>query len=191
MDTRILAAILIAVVVLVVVAVLLTMRKRKSEQLRSHYGPEYERALQQHGDARRAEAALLQREKRVEKFSIRPLPAEERQRYMDDWAAVQRRFVDDPALAITEADQLVTFVMAARGYPMVDFEQRAADISVHYPGVVQNYRFARQIVLRNGEGQSTTEDLRQAMIYFRSLFEELLTSPTAQRTGATYERLAS
>jgi hypothetical protein len=191
MDTRILVAIVIAVALLVVIGVVLILRRQKSEQLRKHYGAEYERAVQQHGDARHAEVALVEREKRVEKFSIRSLPADERQRYLNDWALVQRRFVDDPALAITEADTLVNSVMAARGYPMADFEQRAADVSVNYPGVVQNYRLARQIVLRHTQGQSTTEELRQAMVHFRSLFEELLAPSKAEKIGVTHERIAS
>jgi hypothetical protein len=188
MDTRILVPVIIVVAIIIVVAALLVMRKRKSEQLRQRFGPEYDRTLQQHGDPRRAEAVLAEREKRVEKFSIRPLSAGDRERYAVEWAAVQRRFVDDPAFAVTEADKLLTTVMAARGYPMADFEQRAADISVNYPGVVQNYRSAREIVLRRGKGQATTEDLRQAMVYFRSLFDELLESPKTEKIGVPHER---
>ena len=191
MDTRILVPVVIAVVVMVVVAALLVMRKRKSDQLKQRFGPEYDRAVQQHGDARHAEAVLSQREKRVDKFSIHLLPGGDRERYAQEWAVVQRRFVDDPSMAVTEADKLVATVMAARGYPMADFEQRASDISVNYPGVVQNYRSAREIVLRHGKGQSTTEDLRQAMVYFRSLFEELLDSPKPEKTGVSHERIAS
>jgi hypothetical protein len=101
---------------------------------------------------------------------------------------VQRQFVDDPVLAVGEADKLVTNVMSARGYPMGDFEQRAADISVNYPGVVQNYRSAQTIVVRRGKGQATTEDLRQAMVYFRSLFDELLDLPQTEKIGVPHER---
>jgi hypothetical protein len=191
MDTRILVLIVVAVVVLIVIAVLLIMRKRKSDQLKKHFGSEYGRVVLQHGDARHAEAVLVQREKRVEKFSIRPLPEGDQERYVQEWAGVQRRFVDDPSMAVTEADKLVSTVMAARGYPMADFEQRAADVSVNYPGVVQNYRSAREIVQRHGKGQSTTEDLRQAMVYFRSLFEELLDSPKPEKIGVSHERIAS
>ena len=188
MDTRILIPILIGVVVLIVVIALLVIRKRKSDQLKQHFGPEYDRVVQQHGGAGRAEAILAEREKRVEKFSIRALPAGERERYAEEWANVQRRFVDDPALAVTEADALVNRVMAARGYPMGDFEQRAADISVNYPRVVQNYRSAREIVVRHSAGQSTTEDLRQAMVYYRSLFDELLASTNPQKLGVIHEQ---
>ena len=131
MDTRILALIVIGVVVLIVIAALLAMRKRKSAQLKEHFGPEYDRVAQEQGDARHGEAVLSQREKRVEKLSIHPLPGFQREGYLQEWMAVQRRFVDDPSAAVTEADSLVTAVMTARGYPMSDFEQRAADISVN------------------------------------------------------------
>jgi hypothetical protein len=191
MDTRILVSVVVAAVVIIVIAALLVMRKRKSDQLKQRFGSEYDRLAQQDGGARHAEAVLAEREKRVEKFPIRPLPTGDRERYAQEWGLVQKRFVDDPAAAVTEADKLVTTVMGARGYPMVDFEQRAADVSVNYPAVVQNYRSAREIVLRHGKGQSTTEDLRQAMVYFRSLFEELLDSPKPEKIGVSRERIAS
>src|SRR5271170_4252578 len=188
MDTNIVVPIVIGVAVLIVIIALLIIRKRKSDQLKQHFGPEYDRVVQQHGGPRRAEAILAEREKRVEKFSIRALPAGERERFAEEWAGVQKRFVDDPSMAVTEADTLVTKVMAARGYPMGDFEQRAADISVNYPAVVQNYRAARVIVGRHSQGQSTTEDLRQAMVYYRSLFDELLASTNPQKIGVIHER---
>lgn len=188
MDTKILVPIIVVVVGLIAIAAILIMRKRKSDQLKQRFGAEYDRTVQRLGDERRAEAILAEREKRVEKFSIRPLPVDDQERYAQQWAGVQRRFVDDPSFAVNEADKLVTTVMTARGYPMGDFEQRAADVSVNYPGVVQNYRSARDIVLSYGNGQSTTEDLRQAMVYFRSLFEELLDSPKPEKIGASHVR---
>jgi hypothetical protein len=192
MDTRTLTFVLIAVVIVIAVAALLIMRKRRSDQLKQRFGPEYDRAVLQHGDARHAETVLADRAKRVEKFSIRALPPGDRERYAEEWANVQKRFVDDPAVAVTQADKLVTKVMTARGYPMSDFEQRTADISVNYPGVVQNYRSARTIVVRHNKGQSTTEDLRQAMVHFRSLFDELLEStPKTEKIGVSHERIAS
>jgi len=191
MDTRILAFIVIGVVVLFVIAALLIVRKRKRAQLKEHFGPEYDRVAQEQGDARHAEAVLSQREKRVEKLSIHPLPGFQREGYLQEWMAVQRRFVDDPSAAVTEADSLVTDVMSARGYPMSDFEQRAADISVNYPTVVHNYRSAREIVLRHAKGHSSTEDLRQAIVCYRSLFEELLDSPKPVKIGVSHERVAS
>jgi hypothetical protein len=190
MDTRILIPVVIALAVIIFFAVLVIMRKRKSDRLKQHFGTEYDRVLRQHGDTRHAEAVLSEREKRVEKFSIRPLPTGDRERYADEWAGVQRRFVDDPSMAVTEADTLVTKVMGARGYPMGDFEQRTADVSVSYPGVVQNYRSAREIVLRHTDGQATTEELRQAMVHFRSLFDELLDSPRPEKVLIP-ERIAS
>jgi hypothetical protein len=185
MDTRMFYPILFAVLVLLAIAAVLVLRKRKSDQLKQRFGPEYDRVVQQHKGTRHAEAVLIEREKRVEKFSIRALPVGDRERYADEWAGVQRRFVDDPSMAVTEADKLVTKVMTARGYPMGDFEQRAADVSVSYPGVVQNYRSAREIVVDHGNGRSTTEGLRQAMVYFRSLFDELLDSPKLETIGVT------
>jgi hypothetical protein len=188
MDTHILVPVLILVIILIVAAAVIVSRRRKSDQLKQQFGPEYERAVKQHGDARHAEAVLAEREKRVNSFSIRELAGPDRERFAEQWAAVQRRFVDDPATAVTEADTLVTQVMNARGYPMGDFEQRAADVSVHHPAVVQNYRAAREIVVRHARGQSTTEDLRQAMVYYRSLFDELLGSTNTARTGVMHER---
>jgi hypothetical protein len=191
MDTRILIPIIaILVAAIILVAVVIT-RRRKSEHLKQHFGPEYDRTVQMHGDSRHAEAVLLEREKRVEKFSLRPLPPADRERYAGEWAAVQRRFVDDPSTAVIQAEKLVTTVMAARGYPMGDFEQRAADLSVNYPNLVQNYRSARELTQRHTQGQSSTEDLRRAMVYFRSLFDELLEVPKSQTVGVSHERLAS
>lgn len=191
MDPKILVPVVVAVVIIIVVAALFAVRKRKSVQLKQRFGPEYDRLVQQNGGPAHAEDVLAEREKRVEKFSIRPLSPGDRERYAQEWELVQRRFVDDPSMAVTEADNLVTAVMSARGYPMVDFEQRAADISVNHPAVVQNYRSAREIVLRHGKGRSTTEDLRQAMVYFHSLFEELLGSPKPEKIGVSNERIAS
>jgi hypothetical protein len=191
MDNTTLIVIIAAVVAIIIVAAIIITRRRRSEHLKQQFGPEYDRAVQQHGDERHAEAVLIDREKRVEKFSLRPLNPVDRERYGAEWADVQRRFVDDPSTAVTQAEKLVTNVMAARGYPMGDFEQRAADISVSYPTVVQNYRSAREITLRHANGESSTEDLRQAMVYFRSLFDELLETNKSQSVGVTHERLAS
>jgi hypothetical protein len=188
--------IVVAIVVIAIVALvaaLLIARKRKSDHLKQRFGPEYDREVRQHGDARHAEAVLLEREKRVEKFAIHPLSPADRDRYANEWANIQKRFVDDPSMAVIQAEKVVTGVMTERGYPMGDFEQRAADISVNYPAVVQNYRSAREITLRHAQGQSSTEDLRQSMVYFRSLFDELLDYPkNANATiGVSHERIAS
>jgi hypothetical protein len=179
MDPKVLIAIIVVLAIIVIAAIVIARRRHRSTHLKQQFGPEYERALQQHGNASKAEAALAEREERVHKFTIRDLPATERAAYADEWAAVQRRFVDDPSMAVNEADRLVTRVMNARGYPMGDFDRRAEDISVNYPGVVQNYRLARDIVTRHSSGHASTEDLRQAMVYYRSLFDELLGSQAA------------
>src|SRR6204780_3738750 len=168
-----------AVIVLIGVVVLLYVRKRRSTTagLRQKFGPEYERAVLAHGS--KAETKLADREKRVEKLNIRDLDAMEHDRYSKQWQAVQSRFVDSPKGAVAEADDLVCSVMKVRGYPVSDFDQRAADISVDHPRVVENYRSAHEIALRAGKEGATTEDLRTAMIHYRSLFEELVQLPAA------------
>ena len=180
MDAKILIPISAIVVIFVIVAVAFIVRRRRTDQLKRRFGPEYDRTvLEQHGDARVAEAALAEREKRVEEFPLRALSAVDREAYLMEWSAVQRRFVDDPSAAVGSADRLVSRAMIDRGYPMTDFEQQAADISVSYPVVVQNYRAGHEIVMRHADGHATTEELRQAMIHYRTLFDELL-QPAAE-----------
>jgi len=173
----------LAAVVIVIIAVLawVYMRKRRSttEDLRKKFGPEYDRAVQVHGAGRKAESKLEDREKRVGKLDIRDLDSMERERFSKRWESVQSRFVDSPKGAVAEADDLVSSVMKARGYPVSDFDQRAADMSVDHPRVVENYRSAHAIALRVGKDQATTEELRTAMIHYRSLFEELVQLPVA------------
>jgi len=152
----------------------LVARKRRSQQLRERFGPEYDRVVSQEGEVSRAEGVLAMRAKRREKFELRPLTASMRSDFSTRWSAVQAQFVDDPKGAVSGADQLVNELMKARGYPVVDFDQRAADISVDHPVVVENYRAAHEIALRHSRGQASTEDLRKAMVHYRSLFEELL-----------------
>lgn len=184
MDTNVLIAIVVVVVAVLIIAAVIVTRKRRRERLRENFGPEYDRAVAVHGA--RAETVLADRERRVHSLSIKHLSAADRQTYAGEWEAVQRRFVDDPAMAVSEADSLVNRVMTARGYPMGDFEQRAADISVDHPAVVQNYRVARDIALRHSTGQASTEDLRQAMVHYRSLFGELLEVPKDE--AVVYQR---
>jgi len=167
-------AIIVAVIVLVVGAIIVFAQRRRTEKLRSRFGPEYERSVAESGDRRRAEAQLEKRAERVEKFHLRPLAAEDRSRFTEQWDRVQAHFVDAPAGAVAEADQLLGDIMATCGYPMGDFEQRAADISVDHPVVVQNYRSAHDIAVRQAKGQATTEDLRRAMIHYRALFEDIV-----------------
>jgi hypothetical protein len=177
MDPKIVTAIIVLIAVVAVLAVLFLTRRRKTEHLKQKFGSEYDRVVHQHGDPQRAETVLEQREKRVSRFEIRTLPPAERDGYVQLWAFVQKKFVDDPKAAVNEADRLVTEVMKARGYPMGEFNQRADDISVNYPNAVANYRAAHDIVMRHGQGQASTEDLRKAMVHFRSLFDELLGKP--------------
>ena len=175
-------AILILVLIVVVIAVgaFLFWQRRRSAALKQKFGPEYQRAVGQFGDERKAEAELAAREKRVRSLDIRSLTPEEQARFTEAWKKAQARFVDEPSQAAAEADTLVKELMQARGYPVGDFEQRAADISVDHPDVVDNYRNARAIAERNKSGKATTEDLRQAMVHYRSLFEELLETTAAQ-----------
>lgn len=179
MDPRILVAIIVVLAIILIAAIVIARRRHRTAHLKQHFGAEYQREVLQRGDASKAETALAEREARVHKLSIRELPATERAGYADEWAAVQRRFVDDPSMAVNEADQLVNRVMTARGYPMGDFDQRAEDVSVSYPTVAQNYRSARDIFVRHTGGRASTEDLRQAMVYYRSLFDELLGTPVS------------
>jgi hypothetical protein len=169
--------IVLAVVVIALIAGgLLLMQRRRTEHLQSRFGPEYERALKESGDKSKAEAELQEREKRVEKLSIRPLDSSQRQRFTDEWQRVQAKFVDDPEGSIKDADILLQEVMTARGYPVKNFEQVTADISVDHPKVVQHFRTAHEIAVRHEHGEGDTEDLRNAMINYRALFEELVTS---------------
>jgi hypothetical protein len=167
-----------AVILVVVVLAWLYLRKRRrtTAGLRQKFGPEYDRAVLTHGSERKAESKLEDREKRVEKLKIRDLDSTQHERFSKRWKSVQSGFVDSPKGAVTEADDLVSSVMKARGYPVSDFDQRAADISVDHPRVVENYRSARKIALRIEK--ATTEDLRTAMIHYRSLFDELVQVPT-------------
>lgn len=172
----------IIVVVLIVAAVLIVaIQKSRTARLRKKFGEtEYERTVVERGDRNKAEALLEQRTKRVSSFHLRTLTPGDRARFQETWAAVQARFVDGPAGAVTEADRLLGDVMAARGYPVGDFDTRAADISVDHPTVVQNYRAGHDIALRHLKGQASTEDLRRAMIHYRALFEDLLGETSAK-----------
>lgn len=172
LDAKTIVIFAVIIVALIVIAWAIA-RKRRTEALRRRFGPEYERTVREQGPGK-AETVLLERKQRVEKFSVRTLGAAERERFISEWRGLQTRFVDDPKGAVTDADKLVNKVMQARGYPMSDFEQRAADISVDHPQVVDSYRAAHEIALRHNRGEATTEDLRKAMLYYRSLFDDLL-----------------
>jgi FtsZ-interacting cell division protein ZipA len=167
--------ILIAVAIVAIgVAVWVYIQKKRTQDLRSRFGPEYDKAIDTHGSRAPAESDLEKREKRVAKFNIRSFRPDERAKYAEDWRIEQSLFVDDPRTAVKHADILVQDVMKQRGYPVSDFEQNAADLSVDHPRVVENYRLAHEIAIRDGRGQSSTEDLRKAMVSYRALFEDLL-----------------
>jgi hypothetical protein len=170
----ILGGMLIGAVIAVVAWSYRQKKRRHSQRLQQRFGPEYARTVDELGNRDKAEAELEAREKRVGAFNITALTPADAARFGQAWNALQSRFVDDPKAAVVQADQLVYELMAKRGYPMGDFERRAADISVEHPGVVANYRSARAIALRDERGQASTEELRKAVVHYRALFQELL-----------------
>ncbi len=174
-------------IVLVLAGLWVFAQRRKSEQLKSQFGPEYERTVNEIGDERKAETVLADRQKRVSSYTIKPLPADLREHFVETWPSVQAKFVDDPKYAVTRADDLLGEVMSARGYPMSDFDQRADDLSVDHPEIVQNYRKAHEIALRHSRGEASTEDLRTAMIHYRALFDDLVNEPNLNRVRPTQE----
>ena len=173
MSTIVIVAI---VLIVLIAAALFVMRRRQSQQLQKGFGPEYDRTLEERGgDRREAEAELRERRERRDQFDVRDLEPAARDRYSDRWRDAQRRFVDEPARAVGDADALVMEVMRDRGYPVAEeFDQRAADVSVDHPDVVEHYRAAHDISGRATAGEASTEDLRQAMVHFRALFVDLL-----------------
>ena len=176
MNTTTIIIILAAVAILLIgggLAWVFYRRKHKAD-LRQHFGPEYEHTVQAMGDERKAQAELEERQKRVEALDIHPLSTGERDHYMAEWRTIQSNFVDDPNQAIVDADRLIQEVMQIRAYPVSNFEQQAADLSVNYPEVVSNYRAAHEIAIKNAQKTADTEELRRAMVFYRSLFEDLL-----------------
>jgi hypothetical protein len=183
-ELIVIAVVVVAVIVAIAAAVFY-YRKSRKEKLQRRFGSEYDRAVAAHGSERKAEAALENREKRVEKLTLRELEPAERERFLDRWKAVQLAFVDSPRGALSQADDVISAVMQARGYPVADFEQRAADISVDHPRVTENYRAAHAVETRLQSGQTTTtEDLRTAMIHYRALFDELVQPTVTERRDA-------
>jgi hypothetical protein len=177
MDTPMVIVLAVAVLALIGVAVWLYLQKRRSDGLRSSFGSEYDRARQEHPDQRSTERALEERQERVEQFKIRVLTADERDRFAERWRSAEAQFVDNPGGATRTADAIVTEIMQARGYPVADFGQRAADVSVDHPRVVEHYRAAHAIALRTDRGESDTsdtEELRRAFAHYRALFDDLL-----------------
>jgi len=164
----------VLIVVVIAVGVLILLGRRRSAALRQEFGSQYRRAVGEFGDKRKAEAELAAREEHVHSLNIRALTPEEESRFVHSWRKAKARFVDEPSQAAADARILVNELMQTRGYPVGDFEQRAADISVDHPEVVSKYRAAREIAQRNNAAKATTEDIRQAMVNYRSLFKELL-----------------
>lgn len=176
--------VLIALAVVAVIAVVVwqALARRRTGRLQQQFGPEYERALGTTDSKQEAEAELQAREERRRQLEVRPLPQASRDRYLQNWQSVQAQFVDDPRGAVASADSLIQSVMAERGYPIEDFDQRAADISVDHPQVVENYRQGHRLAQASAEGSDSTEDLRQAMRHYRALFDELVEPATEQAT---------
>jgi len=175
-TTYIILIVVLVLVVGVVLALVYSSRNRRSSRLQDKFGSEYDHTVQAMGGKKKAQKELEERQKHVNTLEIHPLSPSERAHYLTDWAVVQSKFVDQPGEAIGNADRLINEVMQSRGYPVADFEQRAADISVNYPTLVSNYRAARAIAIKNEQHKADTEELRQAMIYYRSLFDELVLS---------------
>jgi hypothetical protein len=171
---------ILAVVLLAVAVGFISQRQQQSKRLRQRFGAEYDRAVTEFG-RNKAEAELKAREKRVEKLTIIPLAPADAARFTQAWTALQGRFIDNPKGVVVEADHLVRELMLKRGYPMGDFEMRAADISVDHPAVVENYRAAQAIAVRDELGEADTEELRKAVVHYRTLFDELLGERTAKR----------
>ena len=175
MDTNITLAVgAVVVLAVVILAIGLVARSIRSRKLHDRYGAEYDRTMQAAGGRREAEKQLHEREKRVHAYTLTPLTSEDRARFSTAWRDVEAAFVSNPAGAVARADELLTNVMAVRGYPMADFEQRAADLSVDHAEVVTNYRAGHEIAIRRSQGPGETEALRQAMIHYRALFEDLV-----------------
>lgn len=165
----------VGVLALIIVASLMARgaRKARSAQLRDKFGAEYDHVVQETGKRKRAEQELLARVDEVKKYDIRPFSIAERDRFRRDWALIEQRFIERPTTAVVEADELVADMMRVRGYPMGDFEKHAASLSVTHPRVIEHYRAGHRVI-GGAPGKSSTEDLRQAMLHYRALFDELI-----------------
>ncbi len=180
-NTELISAIVVLIfLVVVAIAGFVHRRGTRTKAFRNRFGSEYDRAVLEHGSSRRAEAKLADRETRVNALKIRELGATERERFIAEWQTVQSRFVDHPKAAVTEADDLIAALLESRGYPKDTFEQRAADVSVTYPRVMEDYRVAHAIAMRPHPAEASTEELRTAMIQYRAIFDELVQTQTPQ-----------
>jgi hypothetical protein len=181
-EIRLVAA--AVVLVLLVAAMVMWTGRRRSAGLKARFGPEYARTVDAVGNERKAEALLHARERRVASYTLKMLPPELRDHFIESWKKVQAQFVDDPRYAVTRADDLLGEVMSARGYPVKDFEQQASDLSVDHAEIVQNYRAAHDIAVRHGRGEAGTEEMRMAMIHYRALFDDLVHEPELHAMAA-------
>jgi hypothetical protein len=179
MDTWVWIVIAVAVVLIVVIAVAMAASRRRRQHLQGRFGPEYDRTVEGADRRRDAERELRDREARHDELELKPLSEASRQRYSQQWKEMQSGFVDRPQIAVADADRLITDLMRERGYPVDDFETRSDLVSVDHPDVVQNYRTAHGIAERTSQGQTSTEDLRQAVISYRALFDEMLVEQPA------------
>ncbi len=170
-------AVLIIIAIAVIVAIALVVKTQRSQKLKARFGPEYSRVVQETGSVAKAEAKLEKLASRVNHFKIVPLSADAHVDFVAAWQRIQGQFVDDPKMALSEADRLIQRLMDVRGYPVSDFKQRVADLSVDHPSIVEHYRKGHDISLRHSQGRASTEDMRQAMIYYRTLFDELANEP--------------
>ena len=182
MSTPTIIAIVVIAIIVAAIAVFVTIKAKRSQRLRARFGPEYQRALAESGSKTQAEAKLEKLDRRVDRFDLKPLTPVVRANFVAAWQKIQARFVDDPKIAVAEADKLIQEIMAARGYPISDFDQRAADISANHPLIVEHYRAGHDIAREHSKGRASTEDLRQAMIHYRTLFSELAGEPELTRS---------
>jgi len=173
----------VAVVVVLAAAVWQALARRRTGRLQNRFGPEYDRQVADADSRRAAEAELQAREERRQRLEITPLSRAARDRYLQTWQVVQAQFVDDPRGAVAAADRLIQSVMTERGYPVEDFDQRAADVSVDHPQVVENYREGHRLARASADGSDSTEHLRQAMRHYRALFDELVEPASDEPTG--------
>jgi hypothetical protein len=173
-SQSVIAAFFIVIGIVIVLGIFIAVRKKRSKALKNRFGTEYDRAVLEHGSTQKAESRLSERETRVEALKLHELSATERERFLTDWHGIQSRFVDYPKAAVLEADDLINSLLEARGYPRANFEQRAADLSVSYPLVMENYRNAHAIAVRTDPREATTEELRNAMIQYRNTFDYLI-----------------
>ncbi|HEX7144632.1 MAG TPA: hypothetical protein VF225_04925 [Gaiellaceae bacterium] len=188
MDTWVWIVIGLVVGIVILGILISALRTRRSRSLRDRFGREYDRTVDKTGGRREAEQELRKREQRHDELELRPLSADARERYLRQWQVTQGRFVDDPTGAVSEADNLVQQVMRDRGYPVDDFEQRAADISVEHPEVVEKYRTANGIARASERGEASTEDLRHSVRHYRALFVELLEVDDEAEDASTRDR---